>query len=418
MRAFLVLIGIAVAHLKVRTRQTIVASLGVTVGVGIFLAASGMMVGSQNDFVHTLINSAPHIIVKDERRGVSRQPLQEVFPDAVISIHGLRPRDEVRGLKDWPAMLDDARALPGAIVAPSLSGAVSIRFAGRTEPVALDGIDPRIESQLANIEETLYGGHLTDLEQRPDGIIITRPLAQRLGANLGDTLVVSSTAGVLQRMRILALINPDALTGFYAGDNTAYGLLRTAQVLFARPNIVNQLHIKLADPYSAEAVAARLEAHWGYTWQSWQERSRDILGLLVARTIITYAVVSAVLLVATFGVYTGVSTSVNDKRRDIAILRAMGFTQGDIEAIFVFEGMAVGAMGAVGGFLLGSALLELLANAPITLNGQTIHLPLDRSLMQYAVAGGVCLIAALVAAWLPARKAAHVDPVDILRGAA
>jgi lipoprotein-releasing system permease protein len=125
-----------------------------------------------------------------------------------------------------------------------------------------------------------------------------------------------------------------------------------------------------------------------------------------------------VLLVATFGIYTGVSTSVTDKRRDIAILRAMGFGQADVQTIFVIEGMAVGLAGAAGGFLLGSALLEALANAPITLNGQTAHLPLDRSLAQYAVAGGVCLLAALVAAWLPARRAGQVDPVDILRGAA
>jgi len=195
-------------------------------------------------------------------------------------------------------------------------------------------------------------------------------------------------------------------------------LLRTAQVLFARPNVVNQLHIKLADPNRAERAAASLEARWGYKWESWQERSRDLLGLLAARTIITYAVVSAVLLVATFGIYTGVSTSVNDKRRDIAILRAMGFTQSDIQAIFVLEGVAVGIAGAVGGFLVGSLLLEALAHAPITLNGQTAYLPLDRSLMQYLTAGGVCLSAALAAAWLPARKAAQVDPVDILRGAA
>ena len=418
MRVFQVLATISMAHLRVRTRPTIVASLGVTVGVGIFLATSGMMMGSQNDFVRTLIDSAPHIIVKDERRGASLQPLREANPNAAIAIRGVRPRDEVRGLKDWPAMLADARALPGAIAAPSLVGAVSIRFAGRTEAVSLNGIDPRVEGRLVDIEQTLSGGALLHLEQRPDGIIVSRPLAQRLGANLGDTLIVSSPAGVLQRMRILALAEADALSGFYAGDNSGYALLRTTQVLFSRPNIVNQVHIKLVDPNSAEAVAARMEAHWGYTWESWQERSRDILGLLVARTIITYAIISAVLLVATFGVYTSVSNSVNDKRRDIAILRAMGFTQFDIQAIFLLEGMAVGVIGSIGGFALGAAILQGLASAPITLNGQTTFLPLDRSLLQYAIAGGACLLAALVAAWLPANKAAKADPVAILRGAA
>lgn len=413
-----VLFGIALAHLQVRVRQTVVASLGVMVGVGLFLATSGLMVGSQQDLIRTLVETAPHIIVRDEQRTPTRQPAETAFPGAAVEVRGVRPQEEVRGLRDWPAMLADARALPGAIAAPSLVGAASMRFAGRSEPVAINGIDPRLEGRLTQIEATLSGGGLIDLERRPDGIILSRPLASRLGAHLGDTLVVTSSAGVLQRMRIVALINPDALSGFYAGDSAAYTLLRTSQVLFARPNIVNQLHIKLGDPQQADASAQRLEGVWGYTWQSWQERSRDILGLVVARTIITYAVISAILLVASFGIYTSVSTSVNDKRRDIAILRAMGFSEGDVQLIFLIEGVAVAVVGALAGFVLGTGLLEALAAAPISLNGVPYRLPLARGADQYAIAGGVALLAAMVAAWLPARKAAQVDPVDILRGAA
>jgi lipoprotein-releasing system permease protein len=297
-------------------------------------------------------------------------------------------------------------------------GAVAIRFAGRTEPMALNGIDPRIEGRLAKIEASLVGGRLIDLEARPDGIIISRPLADRIGVHLGDSLVVSAASGVTQRMRVLALVEPDARAGFYAGDNTAYGLLRTAQVLFARPNVVNQLHIKLAEPDAAEADAQRLEARWGYKWQSWQERSKDILNLLVVRNVIMYAVISAILLVASFGIYTAVSTSVTDKRRDIAILRAMGFTEHDVEAIFLIEGLVVGVAGALMGFLLGTLLLQILASLPLTVGGKPLVLPLDRGMGQYAIAGTASLVSALVAAWLPARKAASVDPVDILRGAA
>lgn len=418
MQGLLVLIGVAVAHLLVRTRQTLVSTLGVAVGVGFFLAVSGAMVGSENDFVRTLVDSAPHIIVRDEQRTATLQPAVAAFGGAAVQVHGVRPQEEVRGLKDWPAMLADARALPGAIAAPSLTGAVSIDFAGRTEPVALNGVDPRVEGKLAKIEESLVGGRLLDLEARPDGIIITRPLAGRLGAKLGDTLVVSSSVGVIQRMRILALVEPDALAGFYAGDNTAYGLLRTAQVLFARPNVVNQLQVKVADPQDADAAARRLEGRWGYKWESWQERSRDILNLLVARKVIMYAVISAILLVASFGIYTAVSTSVADKRRDIAIMRAMGFTERDVQSVFLMEGLVVGVIGALAGFALGTALLEALAHAPLTVQGKTLTLPLDRGLGQYVLAGGASLAAALVAAWLPARKAASVDPVAILRGAA
>ena len=412
-----VLAGVALAHLRVRARQTLVATLGVAIGVGFFLAVSGMMVGSQKDFIKTLVDSAPHIIVRDEQRKPVRQPALDAFPNAAVAIHGLRPQEEVRGLKDWPAMLADARAIPGALAAPSLSGAVTIAYAGRTAAVALNGVDPRLEGRLAKIGETLVGGALTDLEARPDGIIISRPLAERLGARLGDTLVVTASSGTLQRMRILALIEPDAQAGFYAGDTVAYGLLRTAQVLFSRPNIVNQLHIRLARSDDAKAQAERLESRWGYKWESWQERSADILNLLVVRNIIMYAVILAILIVASFGIYTAVSNSVADKRRDIAILRAMGFTAGDIQAIFLMEGLLVGVLGALVGFAVGTGLLQILASLPLTMGGKPLVLPLDRSLPQYLLAGGASLAAALIAAWLPARKAARVDPVDILRGA-
>lgn len=418
MRGLATLIDIAVAHLLVRTRQTLVATLGVAVGVGLFVTVSAVMVGSTNDFVRTLIDSAPHIIVRDEQRTGARQPAADAFPQAAVQVAGVKPQEEVRGLKDWPAMLADARALPGAIAAPSLTGAISVRFAGRTEPVALNGVDPRLEGRLAKIEASLVGGRLLDLEARPDGIIVTRPLAQRMGAKLGDTLVVSSSVGVVQRMRILALVEPDAMAGFYAGDNTAYGLLRTAQVLFARPNVVNQLHVRLTDPQEADAVARALEGRWSYKWESWQERSRDLLNLLVVRSVTMYVVISAILLVASLGIYTGVSSSVTDKRRDIAILRAMGFSQPDVQRIFLFEGIAVGVIGAAFGFALGSLLLEAIANAPLTVRGRPMVLPLDRSLGQYMMAGGAAMASALVAAWLPARRAALVDPVDILRGAA
>ncbi|MCA6258212.1 MAG: ABC transporter permease, partial [Phenylobacterium sp.] len=354
---FGVLVRIAAAHLAVRTRQTVVAVAGVAVGVAFFLAVSGMMSGSQKDFVATLVDSAPHVIVRDEQRLPGPQPAVQARPAAAVTVSGVRPREEVRGLKDWPAMLADLGALPGALAAPSLNGAVTLSFAGRTEAVALSGVDPRIEGRMAKIDVSLVGGRLEDLEARPDGIIISRPLADRLGARLGDTLVATSPAGVTQRMRILALIEPEAIQGFYAGDNTAYGLLRTAQVLFARPNIVNQIHLRLADPAGAEAAAGVLEARWGYKWESWQERSRDILNLLVVRNVVMYAVISAILLVASFGIYTSVSTSVTDKRRDIAILRAMGFTDRDVEGIFLLEGLTVGVIGALAGFLLGAAML-------------------------------------------------------------
>jgi lipoprotein-releasing system permease protein len=131
-----------------------------------------------------------------------------------------------------------------------------------------------------------------------------------------------------------------------------------------------------------------------------------------------YSVISAMLLVASFGIYTAVSSSVIDKRRDIAILRSVGFSQGDLQRIFIAEGVILAVLGVLAGWALGLGLMQVLGSIRFPILGRVEHLPLDRSARQFLLASAASLTAATIAAWLPARKAAHVDPVDILRGAA
>ena len=140
--------------------------------------------------------------------------------------------------------------------------------------------------------------------------------------------------------------------------------------------------------------------------------------LLLTRNVIMYSVVSAILLVASFGIYTVVSNSVVDKRKDIAILRSIGFSEKDLKRIFVLEGLVLAIIGVLVGWVLGLLLMQVLGSIPFPIEGRTEFLPLDRRLRQFAIAGAASLICAAIAAWLPARKAARSDPVDILRGAA
>jgi lipoprotein-releasing system permease protein len=112
-----------------------------------------------------------------------------------------------------------------------------------------------------------------------------------------------------------------------------------------------------------------------------------------------------------------VSTSVANKQRDIAIMRSMGFSAADLERIFVIEGFALACVGVVAGWALGFALMQVLGSLEFPIQGRVEKLPLDRSFFQYAVSAMASLSSAVIAAWIPARKAARVDPVDILRGA-
>jgi lipoprotein-releasing system permease protein len=230
---------------------------------------------------------------------------------------------------------------------------------------------------------------------------------------MGDTVGATSTAGT-RSLKIVGLF----ARGRGQFGNNGYVLLREAQSLTGQPFIINRIGVSIPDPYQAQVVAGNLESRFGYKAQSWQERSADFMTLMLTRNVIMYSVVSAMLLVASFGIYTAVSTSVVDKRRDIAILRSIGFSQSDLQRIFVAEGLMLAVIGVVVGYAIGTLLMHVLGSIEFPILGRVEHLPLDRSPRQFAIAGLASTTAAAIAAWLPARKAARVDPVDILRGAA
>lgn len=408
------LLGIAAKHLSKRRRQTFVAVAGVGVGVGFFLAVSALMIGSQNDFVKTLIDAAPHIIISDEVRSPAPQPAIVAFPKAAVEVRHYKPRNEVRGIKDWQEIMRVIARQPDAVASPSLSGAVTLRVGGREEPLGIVGVEPDIESKVSDVEENLRSGRLRDLETTQGGVIIGEELASRLGVGMGDIMAATSARGGTRTLKVVGLFERGR---GQLGASSGYVLLREAQSLTGQPFVINRIGVRLTDPYTAENAAARLEARFGYKAESWQERSADFLSLLVTRNVIMYTVVSAILLVASFGIYTVVSNSVADKQRDIAIMRSMGFSSADLQRIFIVEGIALAILGIFAGWALGFALMQILGRLEFPIQGRTETLPLDRSFFQYAISAAASLMSAVIAAWIPARKAAKVDPVDILRGA-
>ena len=407
------ILGIAARHLSKRRRQTAVAIAGVGIGVGFFLAVSALMIGSQNDFIERLINAAPHIIISDEIRSPRPQAAVRALPGSVVEIHGYKVRNEVRGIKDWQEIVHAADAIPGALVAPSLSGAITLRVGGREEALGIIGIDPDIEEKIENVQENLSAGSLRDLETAQGGIIIGEELAENLGVGMGDTIGATSAAGT----RSLKIVGLFARGRGQFGSN-GYVLLREAQSLTGQPFVINRIGVSIRDPNQAQVVAADLERRFRYKAQSWQERSADFMTLMLTRNVIMYSVVSAMLLVASFGIYTAVSTSVVDKRRDIAILRSIGFSESDLQRMFIAEGLMLALAGVLAGWGIGLLLMQALGSIQFPILGRVEHLPLDRGMRQFAIATMASLSAATIAAWLPARKAARVDPVEILRGAA
>ena len=408
--------SIAISHLLSRRRQTIVSVLGITLGVSFFLAISAMMRGSENDFMQRLVDNSPHVTVYDEYRNPRQQPVQIAFPSAIADIHGMKPRTELRGIRQYKEKLALIARRTDLQIAAVLQGQVIASFAGMTRGVSITGVKPEQMKNVSRIEDYFVTGSLDSLSANPSGIIIGVGLADKFQLKMGDKLSITSPSGTIHLMKIVGLFN----TGTTNYDESqTFALLNRVQNLLERPNVANRLILKLQDPQRSAVVAHQIERELGYKTQSWQEASQDLMNLVLIRNLIMYSVVSAILLVASFGIYNVISTVVLEKTKDIAILKSIGFEARDIERIFLIEGAILGLIGSIFGSLLGLTLMYGLSRIAIKspFNTTSAFLPIDWSTDQILIAIAFAMLSALFAAWLPARKGGRVRPVDILRGA-
>jgi lipoprotein-releasing system permease protein len=408
---------IALSHLLSRRRQTLVSLLGVTLGVAFFMATSSLMQGSDQDFIKRLVDNSPHVTVYDEYREVRPQPVFASFPGATIEIRSVKPRAEVRGIRQYKQQLELITDMPGVRVAPVLVGQVIVSFAGKALGAAINGVVPELMLKVSTIEEHFVEGSLETLASNPNGIVIGTGLADKFGIRMGKNLTVTSPFGVVRTMKIVGLFRTG--NAIY-DDGQTFVLLKRSQELLNRPNAANRLIMKLEDPDQSPAVAKSVEEAIGYKTQSWQEASQDIMSLLKVRRIMMYSVVAAILIVASFGIYNVISTVVLEKTRDIAIMKSIGFRARDILFVFLVEGTIVGLAGSVLGTGLGFAMMFGLSQIEIKtpFNTEPTTLPLDWGIVPVALGIGFAMASALIAAFLPARKGSSVHPVDILRGAA
>jgi lipoprotein-releasing system permease protein len=407
---------VAVTHLTSRKRQTLVSLTGVVLGVAFFLAVSSLMRGSERDFIARLVDNSPHITVSDDYRSPSRQPAALAWSDGAVRISNVKPQTETRGIRGYRQKLDFVESIPGVKAAPVLLGSAVLTFAGREEGVTLSGVIPAKMKDVSTIEDKFVAGSLDTLAANPNGIVIGQGLADKFNLEIGSTVSVVSPTGANRAMKVVGIFR----TGNAGYDESqTFALLKRVQVLLDRPNRVNRFVIQLDDPYRARDVAGQVERVIGYKSVSWIEATEDILSVLTVRNIIMYSVVSAILVVASFGIYNTISTIVMEKTRDIAIMKSMGFHARDVRRIFLYEGLIVGVIGSLAGLAVGSLLmkgLEQVALKPPGVN-DVIHLPVWWGVDQFLIAAGFAMASCLAAAYLPARKAGRVHPVDILRGA-
>ncbi len=408
---------IAKTHLLAKPKQTIVAMMGVTFGIGMFISLISLMTGL-NDFTESLtMTSSPDIHIYNDVTQARPSILSDVDPNGFNVVHHQKPKNETPKLRNAPEIVRLIRSDSKVIGAsPMLASQVFYNYG----PVQLNGtilgVDILEEDKLFDLHSKMKSGRMEELMTNHSGIIMGTGLAKKLNAKLGDRVVVTTPEGYTLTLKIVGTFQ----MGLGAIDNVrSYANISTAQAILQKPaGYLTDINVKLKDLHEAKIVAARFEKSFGYKSEDWETANSTFLTGNKIRNIITYSVSITLLIVAGFGIYNILNMTIHNKMKDIAILKATGFSGNDVRQIFMIQSLVIGFVGSLAGLAIGYGLSVLISRAHFP-GGDFISL--DRFPVQFnpkfymiGVVFGVSTTA--IAGFMPSRKASKVDPIEILRG--
>lgn len=411
-------IKIALIHLLSKKRQTIVAMLGVTFGIAMFIFQAGLMSGFQTVFIDQTINTTANIRIYNEPDNNRKSILASngKKENEWIVVRNQKVKDEQTKIKNGYQIIKQLEKHPDiAGISPFLGSQTIFRLGIAQTSGRVSGVNIEKENLLFNLAENTVEGNILSLQNTPNGIILGIGLAELLGAKLGDNINVISPKGVELLLKVVGIHR----SGIVEVDKVrAFVNLRSAQQLLqVDGSYITDINIKLRDINKAVPLSKELAFKYGYTAQNWIDANANIFGVFKIQNMVTALVIGSILIVSGFGIFNILMMIIYEKMQDIAILKAIGYRDKDIRTIFLTESLIIGFFGGIIGLLLGFALQEIVGSIKMNIKGFVAmeHMQFNQSPYFYAFAFVFGMIVTAVAGYIPARKASKIDPVDIIR---
>ena len=415
---FKLILNIALHLLRARLKQTIVAAVGVTFGIAMFISLVSFMHGLNDLLDGLMLNRTPHVLLYNEIKPSENQPisLAEGYQKNVNFIHSIKPKDRGKSIYNGKTIIkvlkEDARIIDVApkVTTPVFFNSGTIEISG-----IVNGIDVLPEEKLFKISDYIIEGKVADLLQN-NSIIIGKGLADKMLLSKGDIIKITTSKGNLASLKIVGISE----IGIAEIDNTmSYTSLATAQKILGEPtNYITDIQIKLFDMASAPAVAKEFRDKFNLDTIDYQTANSQFETGSTIRSIISYAVGAVLLIVAGFGIYNILNMMIYEKMDSIAILKATGFSGNDVKWIFVSLSIIIGLAGGLFGLLFGYIFSSIIDVIPFeTASLPTIKTyPINYNPLFYVIGITFALFTTTIAGLFPALKASKVDPVEIIRG--
>jgi lipoprotein-releasing system permease protein len=424
---------IATRYLRAKRRQafigiiTAISVVGVAAGVASLIIALSINNGFSQDLQARLLGSTSHVNLM---------------------------RVEADGIKNWSELLARLDKTPHVIAgAPAIYEEVLISRGAKANPGVLKGVLPDYETRVTDLLKTIKAGSVAALQPKttpaatpapnsnsPDDlegvqdrvnalppILLGKDMADNLGATVGSIVLVTSPQGELtpfgivpkyMRFKVAGIFD----SGFYDYDaNWAFTSLQASQSLFGLGNVVSVLEFKVDDIYKAAEIGDVLqqEAGKGYMATNWMEQNRALFRALRLERVVTFITIGLIVFVAALNILISLIMMVMEKTKDIAVLRSMGARRGQVQGIFMAQGVLIGVLGTAIGLVIGYALAYLGGHYHfISLSAEVYsidYVPFAPRLMDGIIVALVSIGVSLVATLYPAISAARIYPAEALR---
>ncbi len=396
---------VATRYLLARRRQAFIFASGVAVGVMALIIALALMTGMQEDIRDKLIGAQAHVYVHKIAGG---------------------------GFDDYRSETALLMTVPGVLgAAPSILGQAVASSSGTNAFISIKGIDPTLEAQVTDVDDSVIRGSLQDVAKAYEGVlggvVVGEELALRLGVSVGDEFSVLSPQSAtlspmglvprLQRLRVVGVFS----LGLYEYDN-AYGFvaLDVAGRLF-RKDRVDLMELRVADLNDAAAVARVVPETLGagYWAEDWGQLNRALFSALWLEKMAISISIGLIMAVAALNIVASLILLVMEKSRDIAILKTMGAGGRSIRRIFVLQGGIIGVVGTLVGIVGGLAVSYVADRYQlIQIPGDVYPIswvPFRIGPLEVVLVGAAAILICLLATIPASRRASGLEPAEALR---
>lgn len=410
---------IAWGLLRARVKQSVVAGVGVTFGIAMFITLTGFMTGLNDLLDGLIINRTAHVRLYNEVKPAIKQPIEYVqkYDHPKHFISSIKPKEHGKEIYDAPRIMESISKDPRVSgVAPKVVTQVFFN-AGEIEIAGVvNGIDVLEEDRLFAFSDNVLEGQAIDLDHVSNSIFLGKGLADKMLVKKGDVIQVSTPRGDFVLLKIVGLFQ----VGLADFDNTqSYTSMETIQKLLGKPaSYITDIQVKLNNIEDAPHMAKEFANIYHTDAVDIQTANAQFETGTDVRNIISFAVSIVLLIVAGFGIYNILNMMIYEKMDSIAIMKATGFSGSDVKQVFLFLSMIIGVSGGIAGLLLGFTLSSIVDNIPfVTAALPKINtFPVNFNPVYYGIGIVFALVTTYIAGLFPARKASHIDPVIIIRG--